>query len=97
MRGAEISALRGDLGADTVEFAHLCDVEPTTVSRWESGASEPSGPAKTLLSVFQWLLQDNSRRAMAIELFRTGARTGGLATVLFSAFNAYFDQRGNNK
>lgn len=43
----DIKAIRGDLSQS--QFAELLGVEQATVSRWETGKSNPSGPALVLL------------------------------------------------
>ena len=45
----EVSFLRKWLGWDRAEFAKRMDVQPETVSRWESGAQAISGTTERLL------------------------------------------------
>ena len=43
----DIRSIRGDLSQ--AQFAELLGVEQATISRWETGKSNPSGPALLLL------------------------------------------------
>ncbi|WP_407936786.1 helix-turn-helix domain-containing protein [Jiella pelagia] len=46
---SNILALRTRLGLSQSEFAAEVGVDRSTVSRWETGASEPRGPARKLI------------------------------------------------
>ncbi|BCA64396.1 hypothetical protein HMP09_p0044 (plasmid) [Sphingomonas sp. HMP9] len=50
---ADIRRLREDNDAGPRAFAHLLNVSPGTVRRWEAGAMKPNGVARRLLAVVQ--------------------------------------------
>lgn len=52
MSPAEISAFRKLKGLSQTELGKLCGVGNSAISQWESGATQPTGPAKKLLQEY---------------------------------------------
>ena len=48
-----VSALRKKLNVSQAVFAHLLNVKPTTVQKWERGVNCPSGSSSRLLEIFE--------------------------------------------
>jgi putative transcriptional regulator len=48
-----ISELRKKLNVSQAVFAHLLNVKPTTVQKWERGVNCPSGSSSRLLEIFE--------------------------------------------
>ena len=48
-----VKQIRAATGLSQAKFAHLIDVQVTTLRNWEQGRREPTGPAKALLRAIQ--------------------------------------------
>lgn len=49
----KVVAIRKKLKVSQAVFAHLLNVRPTTVQKWERGVNSPSGASARLLELFE--------------------------------------------
>ena len=78
LTAGEIRFLRKWLGWDQAEFATRMDVQPETVSRWESGAQVVSGTTERLLRLMA--LTQQPKRNYTLDMLREVAKGAAKTT-----------------
>ncbi len=82
MNQAQIKAIREGLGLNQAQFGQLFGVHAMTVSRWESGATQPSPYEIELLKAFSVSSQARDKK-LASDLKQLLVGAGIVAALLF--------------
>jgi len=86
---AEIIALRHRLGLERAAFARITGTDVRTVTRWETGACEPSGTSLSVLTGIREALDQHPERAEAmVRYIARAAAMGGLSYLLVKLLSA---------
>ena len=91
----EVTSFRQALSLDVADFAKAVGVEPRTVSRWETGAARPTGPAEAVLNALrEKIRQSPGSKSKVIAMLAGAVALGGLSYLIFKLLDLAISDEG---